>query len=35
MGTALGVGSLLSAIAAFVVARMWGTLQRNEANAHS
>jgi len=35
MGVALGIGSLLSAAAAFVVARMWGTLQRNEANAHS
>jgi hypothetical protein len=35
MGVALGIGSLLSAVAAFVVARMWGTLQRNEANAHS
>jgi hypothetical protein len=35
MGVALGIGSLLSAVAALVVARMWGTLQRNEANAHS
>jgi hypothetical protein len=35
MGVALGIGSLLSAVAAFVVARMWGQLQRHEAGAHS
>ncbi len=35
MGIALGVGSLLSAVAALVVARMWGSLQRHEAGAHS
>ena len=35
MGIALGIGSMLSAVAAFVVARMWGSLQRNEADAHS
>jgi hypothetical protein len=34
MGVALGIGSLLSAAAAFVVARMWGALQRSEADAH-
>ena len=34
MGVALGIGSLLSAAAAFVVARMWGALQRSEGDAH-
>jgi len=35
MGIALGLGSLLSAIAALVVARMWGQLNRADAGARS
>ena len=35
MGVALGLGSLLSAIAALVVARMWGQLTRADAGARS
>lgn len=35
MGVALGLGSLLSALAALVVARMWGQLTRADAGARS
>lgn len=35
MGVALGLGSFLSAIAALVVARMWGQLTRADAGARS
>jgi hypothetical protein len=35
LGVALGLGSLLSAVAAFVVARMWNTWHRADANART